>query len=298
MSVAAKSCESLPKSGTSEIRPIGRRAHIYRFTFSILRRLSDMPKPASRLIALVEAVAGALWLGLLDSDTLNEITWLYYMSKSGFEEEEFNIQHGFWDWERNAIEKHFQGHRRVLVTGAGGGREVIALARMGHQVTAVDFSPFLTAACRLNVQKAGCQACVLDALPNGLPDGLEMHDALVIGRGFYHHIPGREHRIRFLKDCHSVLKSRAPILISDFFTRAQESKFHQRTQTIANTVRRLRRSSERVEPGDWLTSCWQHAFTREEIEHEFREAGITLEFFAVTPFSKDSHLAHAVGHAR
>jgi hypothetical protein len=39
----------------------------------------------------------------------------------------------------------------------------------------------------------------------------------------------------------------------------------------------------------------QHAFTREEIEQEFLDAGINLEIFAVSPFSEDSHLAHAVG---
>jgi hypothetical protein len=38
----------------------------------------------------------------------------------------------------------------------------------------------------------------------------------------------------------------------------------------------------------------QHAFTKEEIEAELRDAGFLLEFYAASPFSPDSHLAHAV----
>jgi SAM-dependent methyltransferase len=217
------------------------------------------------------------------------------MGISGFDEEEFNIHQGLWHWESTAIRNNLQGHPRVLVAGAGGGREVIALARLGHEVTAFDFSNYLTTACRRNLQKAGYTARVLDAPPDRFPKGLDVYDALLIGRGFYHHIPRRKRRVEFLKEGRDRLKSGAPVLLSDFFTRSAGSRFYRRTEVIANLLRRLRNQMEKVELGDWLTNCMQHAFTREEIEGEFSEAGILMEEFVVSPFSKESHLAHAAG---
>lgn len=256
-----------------------------------------MPKPLSGVIWRLQSLWQAVWLGLLDAKSLNEITWVYYMGKSGFEAEEFNIHQGLWPWEASAIQNHFRGQKRVLVAGAGGGREVIALVQFGYEVTAFDFSSYLTAACRQNLEKAGCVALVLDAPPNALPEGLDVHDALLIGRGFYHHIPGRIHRIAFLKACRAGLKFGSPIILSDFFTRSGSSRIHRRTQIIAKFFRRLHNQSEPVDLGDRLTDCMQHVFTREEIEQEFLDAGINLEIFAVSPFSEESHLAHAVGRA-
>ena len=256
-----------------------------------------MPKPFDQVVWILEALWRVIWLGLLDMKELNEITLAYYMGKSGFEEEEFNLHQGLWPWESSAIQTYFKGKRRVLVAGAGGGREVIALARSGYDVTAFDFSSYLIAACRRNVEKAGCVAQILDAPPDEVPEGLGDFDALLIGRGFYHHIPRRTRRIAFLKACRVSLKPGAPIIISDFFTRPATSRFHLYTQTLANVLRQLRKSNERVELGDWLSDCFQHAFTCEEIEQEFLEAGIRLELFTISPFSEDARLAHVVGYA-
>src|SRR5690242_7785349 len=121
-----------------------KRVHIYLFVSKGFARLSDLPKPLSGVASMIEALWRAIWLGLLEADALNEITWAYYMGGSGFEDEEFNTGQGLWPWEASAIQNYFHGHQRVLVAGAGGGREVIALIRLGHEVTAFDFSSFLT----------------------------------------------------------------------------------------------------------------------------------------------------------
>ena len=284
----------LPDAEPSHVAKISRGARLY---LAGSRSLSwfRLSKPFAGLAWRVQALWGAIWLGLLDAERLNEITRFYYMGMSGFDEEEFNIRQGLWSWEATAIRNYLRGHRRVLVAGAGGGREVIALARLGHEVTSFDFSTHLTAACRRNLQKAGCTARVLDAPADKFPDGLDVYDALLIGRGFYHHIPRRKRRVEFLKAGRDRLESGAPILLSDFFTRSAESRFYQRTQVIANLLRLLRNQKGNVELGDWLTNCMQHAFTREEIESEFSAAGILLQGFAVSPFSEESRLAHAVG---
>jgi SAM-dependent methyltransferase len=274
---------------------ISKRVQLYLLGSRLLGWLSRAPKPFSKFVWRAQSLWQAIWLGLLDAEGLNEITRFYYMDTSEFEEEEFNIRQGLWPWETKAIRNYLKGRKRVLVAGAGRGREVIALARLGYKVTAFDSSSYLTAACRRNLQKAGCTAQVLDASPDQFPKRLDLYDALLIGRGCYHHIPGRRRRVEFLKEGRFWLNSGAPILLSDFFTRPVDSRFYLRTQAIANFIRRLRNSRERVELGDWLTDCMQHAFTRKEIEKEFSEVGILLEDFAVSPFSAESRLAHAVG---
>jgi len=231
----------------------------------------------------------------LDADSLNEITRSFYSTENGFESEEFNIHQGLWHWEADAIQERFVNCKRVLVAGAGGGREVIALARFGFEVTGFDFSHILTKACRDNLEKAGCHACVLDEPPDEVPAGLNAYDALLIGRGFYHHIPGRMRRIKFLESCCRYLPIGAPVILSDFFTRPDGMKFYRRTQSTANFVRGIRNSTEQVELGDWLSNCMQHVFIREEIEQELLTAGIKPEIYWISPFSDDSRLAHILG---
>lgn len=243
------------------------------------------------------AFCQAVWLGLLDADALNEITRFAYTGASGFESEEFNLYAGLWPWEAEAIRKFFVDCRNILVAGAGGGREVIALSKLGFNVTAFDFSDDLTNACRRNTEKAGVTAPVFDAPPDRLPDGLDVYDGIVLGRGFYHHIPGRKRRTAFLRGCRAHLKPNAPLFLSDFFTRPPQSRGFRRIQSIANIVRRFRRHPERVELGDWLSLCMQHAFVEAEIVSELTEAGFQSELYAVSPFDQESHLAHAVGRA-
>jgi hypothetical protein len=237
----------------------------------------------------------AIWLGILDSASLNEITWFLYENASDFDNEEFNLHQGFWQWELEAIRKYFPSQGRILIAGAGGGREVIAMTGLGFDVTAFDFSDRLTKACCKNLETAGCKARILNAPPNSLPEGLGVFDGIIVGRGFYHHIPGRKRRLSFLVDCWSHLDSEAPILISDFFIREPISRKYMRIQSNADFIRRIRFSSERVELGDWLTNAFQHAFTKDEIENELMDAYFRQVYYFISPFGPDSHLAHVLG---
>jgi 2-polyprenyl-3-methyl-5-hydroxy-6-metoxy-1,4-benzoquinol methylase len=243
------------------------------------------------------ALHRAIWLGLLDSRALNEITRLQYSDPNGFESAEHNFG-GLWPWEQDVLRRFFADRVDVLVAGAGGGREAIALARQGCHVTAFDFCSALTTACRSHLAQAGLKSRVLDAPPDTLPSELSVYDGIYAGRGFYHHIPGRSRRVAFLKGCRRVTVPGAPLFLSDFFTRSTNDRPYERTFFIANVVRRLRRSPDAVEIGDWLSDCMQHAFVPGEIESELGEAGFQLVLYADSPFGQGSHLGHAVGVAQ
>lgn len=244
----------------------------------------------------LRAAHQALWLGLLETEALNEVTRSLYSSSSGFDSEEHNFG-GLSPWEREVVRKHFTGCQRILVAGAGGGREALALATLGFTVTAFDFCDTLTAACRKHVHKAGFSVEVLDAAPDALPEGLDLYDGIFAGRGFYHHIPNRRRRMEFLKCCRAHVAPEGPLFLSDFFSRPSVSMGHRKIQFIANTIRWLRRSHEAVELGDWLSDCMQHAFLQSEIESELRQGGFRPELYAISPVGQESSLAHAVGIA-
>lgn len=242
----------------------------------------------------LRVVHQAIWLGILDEDSLNDVTRADYSDSSGFVDGDYNILQGLWQWEEAIVRDFFPRAGRVLVAGAGGGREPIALRRLGFEVSAFDFSTELTTACRLNAAKAGTDIVVFEAPPDALPEEAGIYDAIYVGRGFYHHIPSARRRIRFLQQCRAHLLEGSPLFISDFFTRSAGARRFAVIQAIANCIRVLRRGHP-VETGDWVSSAMQHAFVQEQIESELRAGGFRVEHYADSPFDSDSHLAHALG---
>lgn len=276
-----------PMTGSQAINQRARRvARRYLRAAAHLAPLPPRPRAALQ----------ALWLGLMDAEALNEVTHLSYSGGTGFDSEEHNLG-GLWPWEEEVVRTHLGDCRTILVAGAGGGREAIALSRLGYEVTAFDFCSTLTAACRRHCDQSDPAVRVLDAPPDALPEGLGLYDGVVAGRGFYHHILGRRRRIGFLRGCREHLAAGGPLFLSDFFTRGDRSPTHRNIRLIANTVRRLRLIPETVELGDWLTDCVQHAFVQGEIESELKEAGFDPVVYAVSPIGDSSRLAHAVGIA-
>jgi SAM-dependent methyltransferase len=274
---------------------VGRRVQIYLLFVPMTDRLARLPRPYDRAAWILVSFWRAIWLGLLEPSLLNEVTWSFYAGQTDFESENFNVYQGLWRWEADAFAEHFIPGNKILVAGVGGGREAIALARLGYQVTGFDFSPSLIDAGRKNVAKAGFSVQMLLSAPDSVPEELGQYDAMLIGRGFYHHIPSRKRRVRFLDLCHKHIKTDAPVIISDFFTRQESSKYYSRTKAIADCFRKRRSDGGNVEIGDWLTNTFQHAFTREEIEGELIEAGIKLEVYKITPINDDSRLAYILG---
>jgi cyclopropane fatty-acyl-phospholipid synthase-like methyltransferase len=220
-----------------------------------------------------------------------------YMVPLSFESKEHNLS-GLWPWEDDAIRSHFQCATHLLIAAAGGGRETLVLARRGFSVTAFDCSKYLTAACREIVASERLHARILDSPPDDIPNALTKYDGLIIGRGAYHHIPGKERRIRFLKLCCAHLKPGSRVLVLDFFVRKKENNYHIMTYKISRSLRWFRRSQEHVDCGDWVGGAFFHAFVRDEIDAEFGAAGLDLEHFIDTPFGPGSSLAHAVGKVR
>ena len=237
-----------------------------------------------RLPTWVRTLHSFFWLHILTSSDLDDITMDSYQGSTGFESEQHNLQ-PLWSWEESAFQQCLSKCKSVLVAGAGGGREMIALSRMGLQVVGFDASTDLVKACLQNVKKANTSSKILLAPPGEAPDGLAIHDALVIGRGVYHHIPGRARRIKFLKSCRKNVQTGSPLIIGDFLMRGAKRPL----TTFAFT--------KEVEPGDTIGISFLHYFSPEEIRTELKQAGFELLEFRRTPFLGGSNLAHALARS-
>lgn len=225
------------------------------------------------------------WLHLLSSEDLNDLTVASYNQRTGFETPEHNLN-GLWAWEEQAFKQHFANSKRVIVAGAGGGREMIALSKMGLQVLGFDASMDLVDACRQNLRQANVSADCVFAPPGEVPSGPAIYDGLLIGRGVYHHIPGSDRRIQFLTAGRQRVAGKSPVVIGDFLTRANKRSLNSYAL------------SREIEPGDAISSSFFHYFTEQEVSSELDQAGYDLEEYRDTPFPGGANMAHIIARTR
>ncbi len=239
----------------------------------------------------LNAIHRGIWLGLLDRNSLHRITARQYERWTKYQRDDYN-RSGLRTWEEGAIESFFGDCGSVLVAAAGGGREMIALAKRGIRVDGFDCSQKLVESSRCRLATAAPGSRLVLAAPDEVPKQLGRYDGAVFGWGGYTHIPGSATRTAMLRDLKSRLRPEAPILLS-FFTRSKANRQLGWTCRIANAVRRLRRC-ESVELGDTLDRTFDHFFTRHEVESEMHAGG-----FDVVSYTDDTppH-GYAVGLAR
>jgi cyclopropane fatty-acyl-phospholipid synthase-like methyltransferase len=228
----------------------------------------------------IRAVHEGVWLGLSSREVLHRITDRQYLTWKHYRAVDFN-ESDLLPWEKAAVDRYFSECRSILLGACGGGREILALARRGIQVDGFECSAALVESCRTLLASKGIEAKVLQSLPDQVPEGLGIYDGLIMGWGGYVHIPGREARIRFLKQFRRQVRAGGPMLLS-FFPRS-DSRQIRWTFVIARFVRRASGSRETVDFGDTLPGVFQHLFTKEEIESELRDSGFKIEYYSEEP---------------
>jgi hypothetical protein len=232
----------------------------------------------NRCVRIATALHEGFWLGCLSVDQLNAVTGAHYTQSQESASAEGNLR-GFFDWERDAVEHHFPQGSCVLVVGAGGGREVLALRRAGYSAEGFECNPVLVEASNAIIDQLGEARGVSLCPPDQAPPGASRYSGVIVGWGVYSHIATRERRVTFLRALARRAVASSPVLLS-FFVRTENPRYDLLACRVANGVRRLFRSrKEPAELGDHLNWSYSHWFTREEIESELREAGIRLEQF-------------------
>jgi hypothetical protein len=250
-----------------------------------------------RLAQLVNASFEGVWLGVMDRSALAYYDEAFFEVRKerlgdeshGYLEDAWNLQ-GLKSWEARMVEAHFPGSGRILVTGAGAGREVLALLERGFDAVGYEPNPKLVAAGNDLLCRQGHSARLNMQERDQFPSEASECDGIVVGWASYMLIPGRRRRVGFLRAGRERLAEGDPILLS-LFAREGNARYSRVVAAVANGIRRLL-VREPVELGDALSPMYAHHFTRDEIESELREAGFSLVDFEARPYG-----AHAVARA-
>lgn len=262
---------------------VNRRRSIALQLFGISSRVSF------RAHRLLNAVSAGIWLGLLDAKQIAEVVADSYNEINVYHSQLYNLG-GLLPWEAEVIRNYFGGCRFIVVAAAGGGREMIALARAGIQVDGFDCNPGLVEKCRRFLAEAEISGRVILAPPDQVPSALNEYDGGIVGYGALAHIAGRTNRIKFLKNLKAHLRPGSPLLVS-VAGRPQGSRYHLWIYQIARVLRKLRRSADPIELGDHLLDCYTHQFVESELRSEVEEAGLNVVFYS------DAGEAHVVARA-
>ncbi|HEX6038430.1 MAG TPA: class I SAM-dependent methyltransferase [Longimicrobium sp.] len=225
--------------------------------------------------ALLQATYDGVWLGLLRRADLHAVDERYYDRTASYHGDAHNLR-GLFDWEKSALEA-FAGCRRVAVLGAGGGREVLALSRMGFDVTGYECNAALVRAAGEFLPRQGCAARVVHLPRDEVPSDAEPFDGIILGWSAYTLISGRAHRIHLLRRLRPLVRPGGPLLLS-FWTRGGDTARFRVSAAVANAVRAVTRG-ERIERGDALAPNFAHFFVAAEVSAELREAGWTPRRF-------------------
>lgn len=248
---------------------------------------------------LAHACFNGAWLGLLSQKHLHAVNEFYYsgerylrrLNEPDYRADQYN-QQGLWWWESQMVQRFFPSAGRLLVLGAGGGREVIALQRMGYHADGFECHSGLVHYANELLERIDLTPSVFHSQRDAAPDTVPLppggkYDGVIVGWGAYTHIRGRRRRIALLRELIQLAAPGAPVLLS-FFGHHRASRRLRITASIGRIVSALRRG-DGVEVGDDLSVNFVRYFTEVDVRSEMLAAGYQLVHFSIQDYG------HAVG---
>lgn len=257
--------------------------------------MSDVPRGSQRLAVRVfkrvkrrqlvatqvlTGIHDGLWLGAFSPEFLHHLDAAYYDDKGQYVDERYN-RSGLHEWESGLVERHVSSGARIAVTGAGGGREVLALLERGFDAMGFEPHPQLAAAGARFLADAGHPDRLTTVARDSFP-GDGAWDAVLVGWGSYMLIPGRARRVAFLQAARSCLAPGAPLLLSFFVREGTPHYFRWVARTAGPLRTTLRR--EPVDEGDALVPNYAHHFTEATLAVEAQAAGFEVLEYHPQPY--------------
>lgn len=242
----------------------------------------------NRIFNLVAGVSDGLWLGLMNDAVLHRVDEVKYLGEARYYRPDYNVR-GLLSWERDALDRFFGGAERLVVTSAGGGREMYTLLSEGYDVMGFECNEKMVRAGNDLLREAGFGERLLPAPPDLWPDLPGLYDGVIVGWGSYIHIRGRAKRVEFLRQARAHVVAGSPLLVS-FYAREGDSVYFRIVAAVAGALRRIRRD-EPVEIGDSLVPNYAHFFTEQEIREEMAEAGFEMVSYETDEYARSVALA-------
>lgn len=246
----------------------------------------------NRVVRFASAMHEGFWLGCLSADELNAVTAEHFDQSQYYASTEHNLS-GFFGWEKSVLDRFFQRGSRILVAGAGGGREVLALRKAGFDAEGFECSVPLVRASEQIFDRQGESEYVTFCQPDGVPQGPRIYDGLVVGWTVYTHVPTKARRVAFLQALSERALAGSPLLVSYFArqSRASDDVLVHRTARLWRFL--LRGRKEPLEVGDRISYArFVRSFTSDEVEADLRAAG-----FRSAHHGAEGDLGYTVGVA-
>lgn len=174
---------------------------------------------------------------------------------------------------------------RLLLLGLGGGRDAIALAKMGFDVVGVDFIPELVAQAQENAARHGVSLKGVVQEISQLEFPPASFDLGLISAAMYSCLPTRERRVAMLTRIKTALKPGGYFLCQ--FILDPEKPVNPRAQLARKVFAFLTRGNRWLEPGDVLKGPaeYLHIFLSPgELRSEFAAAGFAVLYFQSEEF--------------
>ncbi|MFC1857286.1 class I SAM-dependent methyltransferase [Thermodesulfobacteriota bacterium] len=168
-------------------------------------------------------------------------------------------------------------HGKLLLLGVGGGREAIPLARIGFNVTGVDFVPEAVQKARENARKRGIEisGLVQEISMIDVPAG--SYDIAWLSADMYSCVPTRKRRIKMLKRINKSLRHKGYFVCQ--FHWDTRLGFSRKAELARKAFAFLTLGNLWYEKGDMLWSNVEfiHAFSStDELRSEFEAGGFEL----------------------
>jgi SAM-dependent methyltransferase len=186
------------------------------------------------------------------------------------------VDQGLDEDERRIFKSIPQNGGKLLVLGVGGGREAIQFAKMGFNVTGVDFIPAMIERAIENVAKRGfeTEGLVQEISELDVPDNT--FDVVWLSRSMYSSIPTRKRRVQMVQRIANALKPGGYFLVQFNGGIGQQNMHGERVRKMIAASPFGNRS---YEAGDmlWLHVEFIHAFSsKDEIRLELEDGGLRV----------------------
>ena len=226
--------------------------------------------------------AGQVWFYLAAGTlTLGELRRAIARSWEEFGPDDVLSSSGLMSWERSLYERFLKPDDRILVVGAGTGRDLIALLKLGYHAEGLDVAPRAIGFASRLAEHEGLSA----KLSVGAIETVELStafDAFIFSWCCYSVIPQRETRIEVLGKVKARLNPAGRILISYIYA---ERLLRPLAIRLTRCACRMTRSDWRPELGDVFRASrdrraihYEHRFSAQEFEDEARAAGLVVGF--------------------
>lgn len=192
------------------------------------------------------------------------------------------IDGGLNDEERQLLERIPIQKGKLLLLGLGGGREAIPFAKMGFDVTGVDFIPSMVEGAISNAKRrhAHIKGIVADITSVDMP--AEKYDIVWFSTVMYSGIPTRARRVLLFRRIQRAIKPGGYLVCQ--FQWDVHRQFSHKAELLCRIIARLTLGNRTYEPGDrlWANTEFNHAFSSEnDLTTEFSAAGFQVAWLNI-----------------